>query len=1084
VKKILIIVCLLLVHAAAFAQVDTEFWFAPPEVTAGHGDRPIYLRISTLDRAASVQVRQPARNNALLASISIPANTTSTVNLTSQISFIEPLTPAAVQLTGIRITSSAPVTAYYEVGAPLNTDIYSLKGKNALGNRFVIPAQNLYNNSSEYFPTPFFAFDIVAVSNNTVVKVRPTRPLFGHESESEITIRLNAGQTYRLRKTSTAAASNPVGTVVESTKPIAITLTDDSVINGGCRDILGDQLVPVDVAGTEYVVLKGFLFSLEYAFITAIDDNTQLFIDGQTPGVQLQAGELFRVPIINRSTYITANKNIYVLHVTGFGCEMGMALLPSITCKGSEQIGFSRTTSEFFGLNVLVRKEGISGFRLNGSNALVPASAFSPVPGTNDRWYAAQLSFTTTQIPVNAPSLIRNDLFSFQIGIFNGNETSSCRYGYFSSFSTLFIGDDFAICEGETAVLDAGPDKEAYLWSTGSTTQQITIDNPGSYWVRVEKEDCVLYDTISVDIRAGSVNIGPDVSVCEGETAVVDGRDNFSWLWSDGTSERYLRTVIPGKYWVNVFDNIGCEASDTVIITTKPLPVVNLGPDRIKCPAETVFLNVSQPGGSYRWENGTTAPTRTLSQPGLYWCEVTVNGCSARDSIRITNLPGPQQNSIEGTAVVCPAVQGVVYAVEDIPNSQYAWQVQGGIIAQENNNSIQVNWGAATNTAQVQVIVTDSLGCIGNPIVFPVRINTQLEPTGPAGPEVICSGTKDGVQYTTTQTSGSIYSWSVDGGDIVAGQGSARITVNWGLGTNRIRVTETSATPETVCAGISVEKAITVFQDSARLSLSRVSVDTLAEANIRIWIDVQNPSRVLNQEVLLFKRTPDNEIWRLHQLLPASSVEYVDGNNETSLTAYQYYTSLTNLCLEPVQTPIHQTVHLTGDVNTSENTISLRWTPYAGWENGVLQYEVWRKLDQEAGFSFLQAISPDQLTFTTSSLSGFEHQYRIRATKQGDTQGVESWSNRISFSFDHEVFVPNVITPNGDGFNQYLVIRNIELFPQSRLTIFNRWGSKVYEARGYDNSWKGDNLEPGVYFYELALNRNNVVLKGTLSIIR
>jgi gliding motility-associated-like protein len=473
-----------------------------------------------------------------------------------------------------------------------------------------------------------------------------------------------------------------------------------------------------------------------------------------------------------------------------------------------------------------------------------------------------------------------------------------------------------------------------------------------------------------------------------------------------------------------------------------------------------------------------------LIQPGLYWCEVTVNGCSARDSVRITNLPGPPQNSIAGTAVVCPSVQGVIYSVEDIPKSTYVWQVAGGIITQQQGATITVDWGSANNQASVRVAVTDSLGCTGNPMIYPVRINTQLEPTLPDGPDIVCFNAGQGVVYTTTSTTGSVYNWSVEGGIITSGQGTSSVQVNWNEGANSIRVEERSATPETVCAGLSSVKDVVVFKDSARLSLEWISVDTVNEANIRALVAVGNPSRVLQQEVLLFKREELATIWRLHQVLPANTTEYVDGSNATSVNAYQYYVNLTNLCGEQLQSPPHQTVQLVGDADLSNNTITLQWGSYLGWEEGVLQYEVWRRLDQENGFRFIQALPPDQRTITLTTLSGFEHDYRIRAVRRNAVQGTESWSNSISFAFEHEVFVPNVITPNGDGFNQYFMIRNIELFPQSSLKIFNRWGGSVFEARGYNNTWRGDGLESGVYFYELALNRNNVVLKGTISIVR
>jgi gliding motility-associated-like protein len=566
---------------SCYAQVDTEFWFAPPEATSGHGDRPVFIRISTLDKAATVQISQPANSNLSLASLTIPPNTTYTADLTNRIDVLETNIPASVMRTGVKITSTAPVTAYYEVGSPWNSEIFVLKGKNALGNKFVIAGQNLYDNSNQYFPTPYSSFDVVATKNNTVVTVRPTKPIFGHTKDTVITVKLNEGETYSFRKTTQFAADNPVGTVVESSKPIAVTIKDDSVIDGACRDIIGDQIVPLKVAGMEYVVSRGFLNTDEYLFVTATENNTSVYFEGATKAVVLQAGQLFRYRISSAATYVLADKTIYLFHATGFGCELGMALLPSINCKGSQQIGFTRSTSEFFGLNVLVRKEGIADFKLNNSSSAIAPSAFTPVRGTNDKWYTAQLSFSTGQIPVGQASQITNDRHSFQVGIINGNAMTTCRYGYFSAFSTLFIGDDFKFCEGETATIDAGSGKESYLWSTGATTQQIDISTSGTYWVKAIKEECTLYDTIVVEVRKGKEDLGPDIQLCKDETAKIDGKNNFSWKWSDGTTQQYLITSAPGKYWVSVFDNTGCAASDTVLVNWYARPPGDFGTVKI-----------------------------------------------------------------------------------------------------------------------------------------------------------------------------------------------------------------------------------------------------------------------------------------------------------------------------------------------------------------------------------------------------------------------------------------------------------------------------------------------------------------------
>jgi gliding motility-associated-like protein len=63
------------------------------------------------------------------------------------------------------------------------------------------------------------------------------------------------------------------------------------------------------------------------------------------------------------------------------------------------------------------------------------------------------------------------------------------------------------------------------------------------------------------------------------------------------------------------------------------------------------------------------------------------------------------------------------------------------------------------------------------------------------------------------------------------------------------------------------------------------------------------------------------------------------------------------------------------------------------------------------------------------------------------------------------VIIPNVITPNGDGVNDYFRIANIEHHPNTTVTLFDRWGRKVYENANYNNDWKADHLSDGTYFY-------------------
>lgn len=80
---------------------------------------------------------------------------------------------------------------------------------------------------------------------------------------------------------------------------------------------------------------------------------------------------------------------------------------------------------------------------------------------------------------------------------------------------------------------------------------------------------------------------------------------------------------------------------------------------------------------------------------------------------------------------------------------------------------------------------------------------------------------------------------------------------------------------------------------------------------------------------------------------------------------------------------------------------------------------------------------------------------------------------------------PNVFTPNGDGINDYLKFKYLNLFPGSKLVIFNRWGNKVFESKDYRNNWDGESFKEGVYYYVLKINSPaSKAQNGMINIIR
>ncbi|MEY3351231.1 MAG: hypothetical protein RIQ50_1342, partial [Bacteroidota bacterium] len=84
-------------------------------------------------------------------------------------------------------------------------------------------------------------------------------------------------------------------------------------------------------------------------------------------------------------------------------------------------------------------------------------------------------------------------------------------------------------------------------------------------------------------------------------------------------------------------------------------------------------------------------------------------------------------------------------------------------------------------------------------------------------------------------------------------------------------------------------------------------------------------------------------------------------------------------------------------------------------------------------------------------------------------------------------FLANVITPNGDGKNDAFVINGLGKFASNELIIIDRWGSHVFQKKGYQNDWSGQGLVAGTYFYILSVVDSGgaaTEFKGWIQLIR
>ena len=724
----------------SFAQTDTEFWFAVPKVTEGHdwGRNRFYFRFANLDLENEITIAMPGNPMFVPIVANLAPNEALTIEVTAQIAQLWSQNPNEIYNRGIRITATNLTTAYFEVGTHNNPDIFSLKGRNALGTDFFVPFQDVSYNGNHYSPRPYSGIYIVATEDNTEITVTPTRPVFpGRPAGVPFTLHLNRGETIAVvpedySNTGQLAVNHLGGTRVESSKPIAVTTSDDSVygLPDGCYDLIGDQLIPTSIIGTEYIAMRGRLTIPEYFYVLATEPNTIVEIDG-VPEAVLQPGEQLRWQFSKQTYFIKTSKPSYVYHVAGFGCEQGGAVLPPINvCTGSTRVSFTRSKGESFFLNILVRAGAEDGFIFGGlgPNTVIEAADFQVIPGTTE-WLAAEFEFSSNApvpagVPVGEATLIENTKDVFHLGIINGGPRSGTMYGYFSDFNQLGVQANIAgtgtihkACFGDPVQLLARGGTQ-YMWHPVDFLDDPTIANPIAlpdasikYTVTVSGA-CNMVDSTSVFINVGdpvaalfTVDQAEGCSPFELEISNESyGVEEYSWSMGDGTvyttgASKFTHTFTNSTDDVieRVIELVGFNAMlcpDTMRTTVKVYPEVHAVPqaDVISgcAPLEVNFGNLSTGAESYEWRFGdgssSTADTTTHIFHNYSNTEKTFNvvltarsrfGCESVDTVEIVVQP-----YIETGFHVDPPVHCHPYPMEVTNTSfgatSYKWSFDNG----------------------------------------------------------------------------------------------------------------------------------------------------------------------------------------------------------------------------------------------------------------------------------------------------------------------------------------------------------------------------------------------------------------------
>ncbi|MGM0472821.1 MAG: hypothetical protein ACQERV_01660 [Bacteroidota bacterium] len=247
------------------------------------------------------------------------------------------------------------------------------------------------------------------------------------------------------------------------------------------------------------------------------------------------------------------------------------------------------------------------------------------------------------------------------------------------------LGPDISTIRPDTVVLRAssGVPGQDYLWQDGSTDSVFHVSSEGTYYVRVTNNiGCVASDTIRImqliaDVGVDGLttpqsscelgdqlpveitirNFGTD-TIEAGDTIFVSGEINQVPEFADtlllngpflpGEIMDFIFSGLydfssPGSYPMKLYTRLGNDYSklnDTLDHTVEVYgyPDVDLGPDTVVQASEYLL---SAPAGyaSYLWQDGSTAETFTVDQPGEDLYHVTVSDmhqCTGRDSVMVT----------------------------------------------------------------------------------------------------------------------------------------------------------------------------------------------------------------------------------------------------------------------------------------------------------------------------------------------------------------------------------------------------------------------------------------------------------------
>jgi hypothetical protein len=444
---------------------------------------------------------------------------------------------------------------------------------------------------------------------------------------------------------------------------------------------------------------------------------------------------------------------------------------------------------------------------------------------------------------------------SYSVTYFNGCDPATSESVEITVFPLPVVNiSGGPICPGSTTVLDAGAGYQSYLWSTGQTTQTISVNTAGLYSVTViDNNGCTGSGNIQAFFAPDPTpSISGNPFFCPGDSTLLDaGAGYASYLWSTGATTRYIYAKTVGLFTVTVVNVYGCQGESGINTGEYVPPQPTISGTLSLCAGASTVLDVGTGYASYLWSTGATTRAIVVSEEGTYTVTVTDgNGCKGSASVDVNiegsspEVPGP----ITGPTGGLCNLSEVTYSIEPLPNTtHYIWAVPEGmtIIEGQETTSIIVEV-SVFSSGFISVAASNKCG------QSPTWNGRTLFVKGtPEMPENI-AGQTDGVcglsslVYSVSEVFGATsYSWTVpEGAVITSGNGTSTIIVSFNStfvsGNICVSAENECGTSNPICLSVNGSPAtpMQIFGSNEvcrRAKKVAYSIDPVSNAGSYIW---------------------------------------------------------------------------------------------------------------------------------------------------------------------------------------------------------------------------------------------------------